>query len=73
MGNIEITNKILTESENRQGQSEVMDTIHFVLIHLEFIKGQNFFNCMYQNPFELQNTKERASLVRRHTANGTPK
>lgn len=58
MGNIEIINKVLTENENGQGQSEVMGAIHFVLIHLEFIKGQNFLNWMYQDPFECRTPKK---------------
>lgn len=40
-------------------------TMHFVSIqqfHSDFIKGQKCFNCMYQDSFELQNAKERASL-----------
>lgn len=76
MENIEITNKALTESENKQGQSVVKGTMYFVStqqFHSELIKEQKVFNCMYQDPFELQNTKERASLVRLDIPNNIPK
>lgn len=65
MDNIQLTNKVLTENENQQGQSVLKGVMHFVSVqgfYSEFIKGQKFFNCMYQVLFELQNNKARASL-----------
>lgn len=64
MDNIQLTNKVLTESENKQGQSMLKCVMQFVSIqgfYSDFIKGQKCFNCMHQDSFELWN-EERASL-----------